>query len=201
MKKKIIALFVLAAASFGVYWFAFRKSEKADGPKAKPMEVAANTDAFTGQFNQLLNTYYAMSGGFTKGNAGEADLAAQQLRYQLDSLDLKTLKADSMLIQTAQGSKESILAELNALTAEKDLENKRRSFQTISDALYDLVRIVQYNGATVYQLNCPMAFNNAGANWLSNDTIIKNPYFGEKMPECGSVVDSLRFTPSAASVQ
>lgn len=40
----------------------------------------------------------------------------------------------------------------------------------------------------VYELSCPMAFNNDGANWLSRSRQIKNPYFGSQMLECGTVI-------------
>jgi hypothetical protein len=32
-----------------------------------------------------------------------------------------------------------------------------------------------------------MAFDNRGAHWLSDESTIKNPYFGDKMLTCGSV--------------
>jgi Cu(I)/Ag(I) efflux system membrane fusion protein len=38
-----------------------------------------------------------------------------------------------------------------------------------------------------------MAFNDAGAYWLSKTSDIKNPYFGKKMLICGEVKDSLDF--------
>ena len=38
-----------------------------------------------------------------------------------------------------------------------------------------------------------MAFNDAGAYWLSAASDIKNPYFGKKMLTCGEVKDSIDF--------
>jgi Cu(I)/Ag(I) efflux system membrane fusion protein len=57
--------------------------------------------------------------------------------------------------------------------------------------MFDLLRTIRYNGSKVYQQYCPMAFNNAGAAWLSNSTEIVNPYFGEKMLHCGDLRDSV----------
>jgi hypothetical protein len=45
---------------------------------------------------------------------------------------------------------------------------------------------------SVYVAYCPMANNNEGANWLSNDKEIKNPYFGDKMLRCGSVMETIQ---------
>ncbi len=38
-----------------------------------------------------------------------------------------------------------------------------------------------------------MAFNDAGAYWLSKTSDIKNPYYGKKMLTCGEVKDSIDF--------
>jgi hypothetical protein len=47
-------------------------------------------------------------------------------------------------------------------------------------------------GTTAYYEFCPMAFNNSGAYWLSDNAVIRNPYFGDKMLTCGSVEEELR---------
>jgi membrane fusion protein, copper/silver efflux system len=35
--------------------------------------------------------------------------------------------------------------------------------------------------------HCPMADNDKGADWLSSEKEIMNPYFGESMLRCGEV--------------
>jgi Cu(I)/Ag(I) efflux system membrane fusion protein len=37
-----------------------------------------------------------------------------------------------------------------------------------------------------------MAKNQEGARWISREKEIRNPYFGEKMLKCGSVVDLIK---------
>jgi hypothetical protein len=39
---------------------------------------------------------------------------------------------------------------------------------------------------------CPMANNNEGGFWLSNEKEIKNPYFGDMMLKCGSVKETIQ---------
>ena len=52
-----------------------------------------------------------------------------------------------------------------------------------------MTNLVEANIATgkLYYQYCPMAFNNKGAYWLSNEEAIRNPYFGDKMLKCGLV--------------
>jgi len=111
-----------------------------------------------------------------------------------DSLNIDDIKADSAVTEIAKMNAESISAELQGLLEETTLENKRKSFYTMSEQLYELIKAVQYNKTVVYQLHCPMAFDGEGANWLNNSTEIKNPYIPKKMINCGSVKDTLDFT-------
>jgi hypothetical protein len=46
-------------------------------------------------------------------------------------------------------------------------------------------------GKAFYQLHCPMVANNKGADWISAEKEIKNPYFGDKMMGCGIVKGEL----------
>jgi membrane fusion protein, copper/silver efflux system len=39
--------------------------------------------------------------------------------------------------------------------------------------------------------DCPMAFDNEGANWLSREEQIQNPYLPENMLTCGDVIESI----------
>jgi len=60
--------------------------------------------------------------------------------------------------------------------------------------LYDLIKSVRFDKQIIYLEHCPMAFNQTGANWLSNTPDIKNPYIPKKMIDCGEVLDTLDFT-------
>ena len=44
----------------------------------------------------------------------------------------------------------------------------------------------------IYQLHCPMAFDGAGADWFSEVSEVRNPYYGDKMLTCGKVVGELK---------
>ncbi len=195
MKKGFIGLLFLAAGA-AVYWFLIREKPTPSGPPPKPLEIATSTSAFSGSFERMLNTYYALRDAFIKSDAGTVDIVASQFRFDVDTLNIKELKADPAIVSTAQSFKESISAEVQALSKTPGLEEKRKSFQIISDAMYDLIRTVKYDKAMVYQLHCPMAFGNSGANWLSSKDEVINPYFGDKMLHCGDVQDSLDFRPA-----
>ncbi|MBA4141052.1 MAG: DUF3347 domain-containing protein [Segetibacter sp.] len=159
----------------------------------QPLKQSKNSTAFNSAFQTLLTNYYRLKDALVATNDTMAVNSARLLIANADSLKMDELKADSSIVEMAEGYLQSISAEAKALVAETNIEAKRKSFQMISDNMYDLARSVRYDQQVVYHQFCPMAFNDAGAYWLSNTTDIKNPYFGKKMLTCGEVKDSLDF--------
>ncbi|WP_116106975.1 DUF3347 domain-containing protein [Lewinella sp. IMCC34191] len=47
------------------------------------------------------------------------------------------------------------------------------------------------SSGTIYKLHCPMAFDGEGADWYSEVSEIRNPYFGDKMLTCGRVEEEI----------
>lgn len=166
----------------------------ADEPnKEKPLAQSKNSIGFNGQFENFLSNYYHLKDAFVASNDTMATSFATILAASADSLHLKEIKADTSIVEMAGSYVQTVSSEAKALVGEKDIESKRKSFQMISDAMYDLVRTVRYDNEVVYHQFCPMAFNDAGAYWLSSTADIKNPYFGKKMLTCGEVKDSIDF--------
>jgi hypothetical protein len=75
-------------------------------------------------------------------------------------------------------------------TNESKIAHQREHFDMLSKDMYDLVKAVN-PGQTLYQDHCPMYNDGKGANWLSEVKEIKNPYLGKKMPECGSIKETI----------
>ena len=69
-----------------------------------------------------------------------------------------------------------------------DIETVRKAFSKIGTQIIDLEQTFGHSGEEVlYRAYCPMAFNNAGAEWVQRDSLIHNPYFGSKMLTCGEI--------------
>ena len=69
-----------------------------------------------------------------------------------------------------------------------DLEHQRSHFVHLSNNFYSLVNAFKANKAETYQHYCPMK----KASWLSNSKEVRNPYYGSKMLDCGSVRATLK---------
>ena len=70
--------------------------------------------------------------------------------------------------------------------AKSPIDHQREHFDVLSKDMIDLIAITGTE-KKLYQDFCPMYNNKKGAQWLSQTEEIKNPYYGGKMPTCGSV--------------
>ncbi|WP_443947165.1 DUF3347 domain-containing protein [Pedobacter sp. AW1-32] len=67
---------------------------------------------------------------------------------------------------------------------------QRKEFTTVSADLISLFKHADLNkGTTLFVQHCPMANKGDGGDWISVTADIKNPYYGDEMLECGSVVE------------
>lgn len=157
-------------------------------------KVASYSEAFESSFEKVLNDYYALRDALVASDTAATNKSASALIQSADDLkwdELKSADTNNIIIPTAQTYTSDLKSESEGLLGESDLEAKRKAFQMISGNMFDLARTIRYSKHKIYLLHCPMAFNNTGADWLSNATDIKNPYFGEKMLTCGAVKDSV----------
>lgn len=205
MKKFIIALVVLAVVAFGIYWLTAKPKDTKEDKEPVPIAVNNESGPFQAAFGSLMSTYYSLKDGFVNWDTAAANKAAIAIQVHADSLPYNELKAtDSSIIETARAFSQSISAEAKGILGEQNIEQKRRSFYTLSENLYNLVRTVKYNGEVIFHQHCPMAFNDAEeAFWLSNSNEVVNPYLGTSHPKykagmlhCGDIPDSLDFRKS-----
>ncbi|HEY8387928.1 MAG TPA: DUF3347 domain-containing protein [Parasegetibacter sp.] len=191
--KKIFAL----AISAGILMAACNSSDNSNNAGSNEEKVpveSVNTAAFNTSFETLLNDYYQLKDALVATDTAATNAAAAKLIVSSDSLLLAELNdSTGAVVATAQDYAKTISSKSAAILSSADVEEKRKEFQIISDAMYDLVRTVRFDNQTIYHQYCPMAFDDKGAYWLSNVSEIRNPYFGKKMLACGEVKDSLGF--------
>jgi hypothetical protein len=183
--KKGLLIVALAAVVVAVYFLFFNKSEgKQEEVKQQPLAISKNDEAFNKPFNAFLDEYYSLSNAFAEWDSVKVDKAANELITLAGKVPYEKIKADSSIISTGRSFSENVVAESKGIVGEPTLEGKRRSFYTLSENLYNLIRTVQYDQQIIYHFKCPMAFNdNEEAFWLSNNNQVVNPYLGKKHPK------------------
>ena len=89
------------------------------------------------------------------------------------------------------GDNEALKSAAETIAQADDVETQRKAFVAVTEAVSGLLNGALASGE-VYRQYCPMAFNNTGAEWISDKKEIMNPYFGDKMLHCGTVKETIK---------
>lgn len=169
-KILVIALFIGLVACQGTQT---ESDYSADANKISESEItSAKLDTETTK--QLLMGYLKIKDALVDTDAEKAAYAADELIFNLEQNDSK------VVIQ--------LLKEVQLIAKNKDVEEQRIYFEGLSFNIYTLAKNTQTE-MNLYQQYCPMAFDNTGAYWISDNDKVFNPYFGDKMLRCGKVTE------------
>lgn len=109
-----------------------------------------------------------------------------------DVTEAKVAAAAIELGAKALGNSASLTATAEKIAAATDIDSQRTLFAELSNDFIARVKTSGLTAGEVYVEYCPMALNDKGASWLSNQKEIKNPYFGESMMTCGEVKEIIK---------
>jgi hypothetical protein len=168
-------------------------TEHASGstPTAEAAEPQFQVDAtFQNQLASVFTSYVELKDAFVSSDASKVKTEAKETNESLAKVDMKLVSGaahnDWMNYLTP------LQNSLKEIQESSDIEAQRKAFSTLSDNLYKSVKAFGLGGKEAFYEYCPMAFNNEGAYWLSEQAQIKNPYFGDKMLTCGEVKEKLK---------
>jgi len=180
-KKLLAATFIVFSA------FALSACENSSGGSEK-------SDTSTVENSELSKVETKKMGSSTADEEKELQkvfLFYTQVRKNLIVGD--SASAHSTAKQMAQVCKNNhkkftdLCAATSKLAAQTGLEAQRVEFANVSDVMKTTLESVGLPDGKVYVQHCPMAFDSKGADWLSDNSKIENPYFGGSMLECGEV--------------
>lgn len=160
-------------------------SLKKEDSGATPNFVAVTPDEFKTQINDLANAYIGLKDAFVATDATIAKEAAKDFLTQLEKVDMSLVKDEAHVYWMEQLT--ALEAHGRKITEMDDVEDQRKQFGFLSEALINTITAFGTKGQALYVQHCPMAFNNKGGDWLAVEEGIRNPYFGDKMMKCGLV--------------
>ncbi|WP_395053524.1 DUF3347 domain-containing protein [Flavobacterium sp.] len=141
------------------------------------------------QLNDIYENYFAVKDALVKTDGIAAAANAKTLLSTINSVKMDALKMDVHMVWMKV--LENLKQDVTAIAATSDAKKQRDSFDTLSLSIYELIKISKTETPTYYQF-CPMANDGKGANWLSKENTIKNPYFGSMMLSCGKTVETIK---------
>lgn len=142
--------------------------------------------AFQTAFQAALKPYFKMEDAFVASDASQVYTLAKTALAKMKAIDVSDLgKMEKLHLSKS-------IEILGAISASTDLKNQRAQLVVLNENIVALAMNIKSPLETLYVQKCPMANSNKGALWLSAEKEIKNPYYGDDMLTCGSVIDSIK---------
>ena len=145
------------------------------------MELSKNIQ---NAIRKSLTNYLAMKDAFVEGDAKKVS------QFAKTTLQILATIPESNPGQIEKKHLAQIKKMLNEIAENNSIKNQRAFFVVLNQNMVPIVMNIDDLNPEVFVQKCPMANNNEGAFWLSADEEVRNPYYGEQMITCGSVVDA-----------
>lgn len=154
----------------------------------KIVATPAEQTTSVNQLKNIFNSYFELKNSLVKSDGSTATVKAAGLLDLLSKIDMTKLETDQHNVWMKL-SKE-IIDQTSAIVKTKDIAVQRKHFSKLSDKMYEFAKVSKLETVVYYQ-HCPMYNDNEGANWLSTESAIKNPYYGSQMLSCGKTVETI----------
>jgi hypothetical protein len=143
----------------------------------------------TNQLKAIFDNYFAVKDALVKTDGNTASAKAKELLSAINAVKMETLKMDERM--TWMKVVANLKEDAEHISDTKDAGHQRDHFATLSKSVYELIKVSKQDTPTYFQ-HCPMANEGKGADWLSKENTIKNPYFGSMMLSCGKTVEAIK---------
>jgi hypothetical protein len=184
MKKKISTLSLIALFGLGLSLSSCDAGVqtttvvdmKADSIQTTTPQPKPATELTSDKKTEILNAYLLVKDALVATDGKAAGSAASALVMTIGDADGELVK--------------KIRFDAEHISETEDTGHQRDHFGSLSDNVFALVKGSGV-GKKLYRQHCPMAFDGKGANWISSESEIMNPYFGDKMLHCGKVEEEI----------
>lgn len=163
---------------------------KNEDHKMEASNTASMTDIqVTNQLQPVFDSYFELKDALVKTDGNTASAKAKTLVTALDAVKMDKLEMEVHMVWMKV--LKDIKEDAEHIADTKDVKHQRDHFNTLSKNMYSLIKVSKSATPTYYQF-CPMANNGKGANWLSKENAVKNPYYGSQMLTCGKTVETIK---------
>jgi copper chaperone CopZ/polyhydroxyalkanoate synthesis regulator phasin len=179
-----------------------RATEKIIDNEMSEMDVAANHEehinsdttktaetATVDYLKLVFDDYFEVKDALVKSDGKLTSQKARELVQSLDNVKMNELEMDVHMVWMK--AMKDLKSDATKIAESKDEKSQRGNFISLSNNIYSLLKVAKYDQPIYYQF-CPMANDGKGANWLSKENEIKNPYYGSAMLSCGKTVETIK---------
>lgn len=156
---------------------------------SSPSESATDVTSNENQLEVVFSNYFLVKDALITADATKVAVASKELWSAVNTIKMEKLDRDVHMVWMKVVN--SIKGDAKQIGESKDIKQQREHFSNLSKDMYSLMKVAQYETPIYYQF-CPMYNDGKGANWLSKENAIKNPYYGSMMLSCGKTVEIIQ---------
>ncbi len=164
-----------------------KTEEKDDHSAHKP--TTAETKQEVPQLKAVFDNYFAVKDALVKTDGNTSSTKAKALLTSINAVKMEKLSSEEHTVWMKVIK--DLTSDAEHIADTKEASHQRDHFITLSKNMYALIKVSKTETPTYYQF-CPMANDGKGANWLSKENVVKNPYYGNQMLTCGKVVETIK---------
>lgn len=151
-----------------------------------------NPTEITQEVNQLkpiFDNYFALKDALVKTDGNLASSIAKDLHLNISAVKMEKLTPEEHTVWMKV--MKDLTFDAGHIEETNDAGLQRNRFTSLSENIYALIKVSKQESPVYYQ-NCPMYNDGKGANWLSKESNVKNPYYGSAMLSCGKTIETIK---------
>ena len=152
-------------------------------------DMIATVTSKSNELQSVFDNYFLVKDALIQSDASATAIVAKELVSAISNVKMDKLEMEVHMVWMKVLNQ--MKTDATQMANSKDIKKQRNHFVTLSKEMYSLMKVVKYD-KTVYYQHCPMANDGKGANWLSKENEIKNPYYGSRMLTCGKTVETIK---------
>lgn len=152
-------------------------------------ENVVETKQEVNQLKTIFESYFALKDALVKSDGKLVSTLAKDVLANINSVKMEKLSSEEHTVWMKVMS--SLKSNTEKIAATTIIEKQRVVFMDLSANFYALLKVSKQDYSIYYQ-NCPMYNDGKGANWLSKENAVKNPYYGSQMLTCGKTVETIK---------
>ena len=141
------------------------------------------------QLKVVFDNYFVVKDAMISSDGNTTSIASKELLTAINNVKMDKLDMDVHMVWMKVVNQ--IKKDTELISKSKDINKQRNHFTTLSKDIYSLLKVAKYE-VPVYFQHCPMYNDGKGANWLSKENAVKNPYYGSMMLTCGKTVETIK---------
>jgi hypothetical protein len=156
---------------------------------ASDTTAIATTTQVANPLADVYTAYFSLKDALTKDDGTTAAAKAKELFKAVDAVPMEKLTTEQ---HTVWMKFEKLISyDAEHIKGVTETEHQREHFASLSKNIIEVMKTIKPD-YTVYIDHCPMYNDNKGADWLSKESGIKNPYYGAMMLTCGKTTNTIK---------